>query len=95
MKYRHLIAFLTPLAFAVPAMAWSDDARDRFTQECVMAVEAEHGANKARSYCDCAADNVSQEFSEEELEAMGVQAGIDPAVEERLVAASSSCLDQL
>ncbi|HDZ55054.1 MAG TPA: hypothetical protein ENI17_16225 [Pseudomonas xinjiangensis] len=92
MRHRHLIAFLTPLVFALPAAAdWPEGAKDRFVQECIASAQANNSAVQAQSYCACAADKVSSEFSEAELEAMGRQSPMADGMRQRLVEASRSC----
>lgn len=92
---RHLIAFLAPLAFALPAFAqWPDNARDNFIAECVATTELEHSSAKARAFCDCAANEVAKDLSTDELEAMAGEA-VDPAIQERLITAAQRCTDEL
>ncbi len=92
---RHLIAFLTPLAFALPAFAdWPDNARENFVAECVETTQLEHSSVKAETFCGCAADEVAKDLSTQELEAMGGDA-VDPAIQERLIAAAQSCTSEL
>lgn len=92
MKYRHLIALLFPLAIALPASAeWPEGAKAPFVAECVEGAQAEHSAAKAKEFCECAADEVSSEFSTAELEEMGSQQEIDPEMRQRLIDASKRC----
>lgn len=92
---RHLIAFLTPLAFALPAFAdWPENARENFVAECVETAQLEHSSAKAETFCGCAADEVAKDLSTDELEAMGGEA-VDPAIQERLIAAAKSCNSEL
>ncbi|SDI72893.1 hypothetical protein SAMN05216588_12327 [Pseudomonas flavescens] len=94
MSYRHLIALFAPLAFALPAVAaepWSPEAKSTFVQECVKGAQSGHSKAQLTAFCDCAADKVSQEFSEAEMAEMGKQVPPDPALQKRLVTASSSC----
>lgn len=92
---RHFIAFLTPLVFALPAAAdWPNVARTGFVAECVESAALEHTAATAQAFCECAADRVSNEFSAAELETLSSGA-VDPAVQQRLIDASSSCAGEL
>ncbi|WP_022963719.1 hypothetical protein [Halopseudomonas pelagia] len=92
---RQLIAFLAPLAFALPAFAdWPDNARDNFISECVETTQLEHSPAKAQAFCECAADEVEKDLSSDELEAMGGEA-VDPAIQERLITAAQSCTNEL
>lgn len=93
MRYRHLIALFAPLAFAVPVVAaeWAPDAKATFVRECVNGAQGEHTPAQLQAFCGCAADKVSSEFSEAEMQAMSRQSPPDPALQQRLVSASSSC----
>lgn len=94
MHYRHLLMIIAPMAFALPASAdWPTGARVNFVAECMENSQAELDAPVAKMFCECAADEVSKVFSEEELEAMG--SGIDPTLEERLIQTTRSCADKL
>lgn len=94
MRYHRLIMFAIPLAFALPAAAdWPTGARVNFVAECMENSQAELDAPVAKVFCECAADEVSKAFSEEELKAMG--SGIDPALEERLIQTTRSCANQI
>ena len=70
MTYRHLLALALPLAVALPVSAaeWSDDAKTEFVQQCIAGAPAVYEEPQLRAYCDCAATNVSKEFSEAELQ---------------------------
>jgi hypothetical protein len=93
MSYRHLIALFLPLAFALPATAadWPAGAKTEFVNECVAGAQSSHSKERLQAFCECAADKVSQEFSDAELEAMRSQSQLDPALQQRLVTASNSC----
>lgn len=92
---RHLIAFIAPLAFALPAFAdWPDNARASFISECVETTQLEHSSTKAQSFCNCAADEVARDLSSDELQSMGSEA-VDPAIQERLITAAQSCTTEL
>ncbi|UCJ17354.1 hypothetical protein K5Q02_02925 [Pseudomonas sp. MM211] len=94
MSYRHLIALLAPLAFALPAVAaepWSPEAKSTFVQECVKGAQSGHSQEQLTAFCDCAATKVSEEFSEAEMAEMSKQVPPDAALQQRLVTASSSC----
>lgn len=92
MKYRHLIALLFPLAVALPASAeWPEGAKAPFVAECIEGAQAEHSAAKAKAFCECAAGEVSSEFSTSELEEMGSQDAIDQGTRQRLIEASRRC----
>lgn len=97
MTYRHLLAFALPLAVALPVSAaeWSAQATNEFVQQCVAGAPQGYGEAQLKAYCDCAADKVSAEFSEAELQALTQQSPPDPAMQQRLVTASSSCSDEL
>ncbi|MFO7705603.1 MAG: hypothetical protein R6V43_10805 [Halopseudomonas sp.] len=92
---RHLIAFIAPLAFTVPAFAeWPDNARENFIAECVASTQLEHSSAKAQSFCECAADEVAKDLNPDELEAMAGET-IDPALQERLITAAQRCTGEL
>lgn len=92
---RHLIAFLTPLAFALPAVAdWPENARSNFISECVQTTQMDHSSVKAENFCGCAADAVAKDLSRDELQSMGGEAP-DPAVQQRLIDAAQSCTSEL
>ncbi|UFQ97436.1 hypothetical protein [Pseudomonas wenzhouensis] len=97
MTYRHLLALALPLAVALPVSAaeWSDKAKTEFVQQCIAGAPAGYEEAQLRAYCECAANKVSQAFSEEELQAMSRQTPPDPAMQQRLVNASSSCSGNL
>ncbi|WAJ37076.1 hypothetical protein OU800_21105 [Pseudomonas sp. GOM7] len=97
MPYRHLLAAALPLVLALPVSAaeWSDKAKNDFVQQCINGAPAGYEEPQLRAYCDCAATKVSEEFSEEELEAMSRQSPPDQAMQQRLVKASSSCSGEL
>lgn len=97
MTYRHLLAIALPLVVAVPASAaeWSDNAKTEFVQQCIAGAPAGYEEPQLRAYCDCAATKVSQEFSEAELQKISRQSPPDPAMQQRLVNASSSCAGKL
>lgn len=92
MKYRYLIALFFPLAVALPASAdWPEGAKAPFVAECVEGAQAEHSAAKAKAFCECAAGEVSSEFSTSELEQMGTQQSVDEDSRQRLIEASRRC----
>jgi hypothetical protein len=97
MRYLKLLTAGAALAMALPALAadWTPQARTAFVQQCVSGAQGSHGKEQLQSYCECAADKVSAEFSEEEIQNMGTQGASDPKVRERLMAASSSCNSNL
>lgn len=97
MTYRHLLALALPLAVALPGSAaeWSAQAKNEFVQQCVAGAPAGYEDAQLKAYCDCAADKVSAEFSEAELQEMSRQSPPDPAMQQRLVNASSSCGEKL
>lgn len=97
MSYRHLIALFVPLAFALPATAadWPAGAKAQFAKECVASAQSGHDKAQLQAYCECAADKISGEFSEAELQEMGRQTPPDPAMQQRLISASSSCSSKL
>ena len=98
MNYRYLVAVFAPLAFALPAAAaeeWPAGAKAEFARECVASAQTDHSKAQLQAYCECAADKVSSQFSEAELQAMGRQSSPDPAIQQRLLQASSSCTGKL
>lgn len=97
MTYRHLLAVALPLALALPVCAaeWSEQAKTDFVQQCIAGAPAGYEEPQLRAYCDCAATRVSQEFGEEELQALSPQSPPDKAMQQRLVKASSSCSGEL
>lgn len=97
MTYRHLLALALPLAVALPVSAaeWSDKAKTEFVQQCIAGAPAGYEEPQLRAYCECAANKVSQAFSEEEMQAMSRQTPPDQAMQQRLVKASSSCSGEL
>jgi hypothetical protein len=97
MTYRHLLAVALPLALALPVSAaeWSDKAKSDFVQQCIAGAPAGYEEPQLRAYCDCAATRVSEEFSEQELQAMSRQSPPDAALQQRLVKASSTCSGEL
>lgn len=99
MRYAPLIACFVPLALALSAHAgqWPAGAKEQFTQQCVDGAKANVPASKALAYCDCAAEQVGNEFTTEELASMqGKPAStISPATRERLGKASTRCLAKL
>lgn len=98
MNYRHLIAFFAPLAFALPAVAaepWPAGAKTAFVKECVAGAPKGHDTSNLKAYCECAAEKVSGEFSEAEMQAMAAQSTPDAAMQQRLIAASAGCESNL
>jgi len=98
MNYRHLIAFFLPLAFALPsaaAQSWPAGAKAEFVKECVAGAPEGHDTSNLKAYCECAAEKVSAEFSEAEMQAMASQSTPDPAMQQRLIKASGSCESNL
>ncbi|TBU87544.1 hypothetical protein [Phytopseudomonas dryadis] len=98
MSYRHLIALFAPLAFVLPAAAaepWTPQAKATFVQECVKGAQSDHSQAQLTAFCDCAATKVSEEFSEAEMVEMSRQSPPDPALQQRLMTASSSCNEKL
>lgn len=97
MTYRHLLAVALPLVLALPVSAaeWSDKAKSDFVQQCIAGAPAGYEEPQLRAYCDCAATRVSEEFSEQELQAMSRQSPPDTALQQRLVKASSTCSGEL
>ncbi|GIZ12613.1 hypothetical protein [Pseudomonas sp. NCCP-436] len=97
MPYRHLLALALPFSIVLSAGAaeWSAQARSEFVQQCVAGAPTGYQEAKLKAYCDCAADKVSAEFSESELQAMTRQSPMDPAMQQRLQKASGSCATKL
>lgn len=77
------------------AADWPDAARKQFVDECVRSADDNTPANKARAYCDCSAEQVSQEFSDAEIRQLQGQASLDERTRERLGQAASQCLHHL
>ncbi|PAU59712.1 hypothetical protein BZL41_16400 [Pseudomonas sp. PIC25] len=97
MRYHPLLALFASLAVTLPAVAadWPAGGKADFIKECVASSKATHGEDAAKDYCECAADKVSDEFSEAEMEELHSKTGITPQMQQRLVSASSSCLSEL
>ena len=96
MRYLKLITASAALAFALPAAAdWTPQARSAFVQQCVSGAQGSHGSDQLQAYCECAADRVSAEFSEKEVQEMGSQGASTPEVRQRLMNASASCNSHL
>ena len=57
--------------------------------------QSSHSPEQLQAYCECAADAVIEEFSEAEMQAMNRQSPPDPALQQRLVNASSGCRARL
>lgn len=93
MNHRRLIALFAPLAFILPAAAaeWPPQAQAAFVKECVANAQSNHSAAQLQAYCECAADKVSKEFSEAEMQEINRQSPPDPALQQRLMEASSVC----
>lgn len=90
MRYRPLILLVTSTVFAMPAAAdWPSGARTGFVAECIENSQATHDASRAKAFCECAADQASEEFTEAELEQMSQ--GMDRQMEERLIETARSC----
>ena len=92
---------LAVLSFALlgsaPLLAadWPDVARKQFVDECVGSADANTPPGKARAYCECSAEQVSQEFSDAEIRQLQGQAELDERTRERLGQAASQCLHHL
>jgi hypothetical protein len=99
MRYASLIALAAPLfvAFSANAAQWPAGAKEEFTSQCVTSAKANVPAEKAETYCGCAAEKVGMEFSSAEIQAMQDKKGTDvtPEMKERLGKASNSCLHYL
>ena len=94
MRYRHLLILATPFAFALPAAAdWPTGARTGFVAECMENSQASHQAERAKAFCECAADEASKEFSEAELEQMS--RGMNRDMEQRLIETAQRCAPKL
>lgn len=91
MSYRHLLAFFAPVLLVLPVTAaqWPAAAKTEFARECVASAQVQHSQAKLQAYCECAAEQVSADFTEAELQAMGDQP--DAAMQERLLASSGRC----
>ena len=94
MRTRQLLVFTTALAFALPAVAdWPSGARTGFVAECIENAQASHDARQAKLFCECAADEASNEFSQAELEQMSQ--GMNGEMEQRLIESARSCSGNL
>ncbi|WP_304639138.1 hypothetical protein [Pseudomonas sp.] len=93
MKMHRLLILALPLAVALPATAasWPDGAQEQFIEQCMANLDSP----QAQAFCRCAADEVADEFSQAELEAMGTQLEVDPEMRQRLISASGRCEGQL
>ncbi len=93
MKLHRLFALALPLAVILPSTAasWPDGAEEQFIEQCM----ANLNSPQAQEFCRCAADEVSDEFTQAELEAMGTQLEVDPEMRQRLITASGRCEGQL
>lgn len=93
MKLHRLFAFIIPLAVALPGVSatWPEGAEEQFVEQCM----ANLSSPQSQAFCRCAADEVSEEFTQAELEAMGQQLEVDPQMRQRLIDASSRCEGQL
>ncbi len=97
MNHRHLLAFALSLAVALPLSAaeWTAQAKTEFVQHCINGAPAGYEQPQLQAYCDCAADKVSREFSEAEVQAISRQSPPDAALQQRLVDASGNCAGKL
>lgn len=94
MRNRQLLVLATSLAFTLPAIAdWPSGARNGFVAECIENAQASHDAQKAKTFCECAADEASNEFNQAELEQMSQ--GMNGEMEQRLIESARSCSGNL
>jgi hypothetical protein len=93
MKSLRVLVLALPFAMVLPATAasWPDGAEDQFIEQCMANLDSA----QAQAFCRCAADEVADEFTQAELEAMGTQLEVDPTMRQRLIDASSRCESQL
>lgn len=92
MNHRHLLAFVLPLAVALPLSAadWSPEAKNQFIQECINGAPAGYEQPQLQAYCDCAAEEVSGEFNDDEMQALSGTTA-DKALQQRMTKITSVC----
>ncbi|WP_285960215.1 hypothetical protein [Pseudomonas tohonis] len=98
MRYPYLIALAAPWLVSLSAQAaeWPAGERDHFVKECMAGAQAQVGADKLQKYCGCAADRVSAEFSQAELDELKAQkTPLPKTTHERLLSVTNKCLTQL
>ena len=97
MNQRHLLAFVLPLAVALPLSAaeWTPEAKSQFIKECINGAPAGYEQPQLEAYCDCAAEEVSGEFSESEMQALTSQSPADTAFQERMTQVTSTCSSRI
>ncbi|MBF0675078.1 MULTISPECIES: hypothetical protein [unclassified Pseudomonas] len=97
MRAMSLTALFIPLLFSAPLMAgeWPAGAKNQFISECQSSATAGTPPAKSKAYCSCAADRVSDEFSDEEIKQLQGQSALDATTRERLGRAASACLSHL
>lgn len=97
MNHRHLLALALPLAVALPLSAaeWSSQARSEFIQECINGAPAGYEQPQLEAYCDCAAEQVSGEFSESEIQSLSHQSPADAALQERMTKVTGTCSSRI
>ncbi|MGA6105730.1 hypothetical protein ABS648_02600 [Pseudomonas solani] len=98
MRYPYLLALAAPLLVSLSANAaeWAPGERDHFVKECAAGAQAQVSPDKLQKYCGCAADKVSAEFSQAELNELKAQkTPLPKATHERLLSVTNQCLPQL
>ncbi len=97
MRAISLTALFIPLLLSAPLMAgeWPAGAKNQFIDECQRSATAGTPPAKSKAYCTCAADRVSDEFSDEEIQQLQGQRQLDATTQERLGRAASACLSHL
>jgi len=95
MSFYRLIGFVAPLVLALPLTAqaaWPEGVRDTYMQECLVTAKTAVGAEQAKVHCECAADVISKEFSEAEINTLNKPQKTAPMeLQNRLIAAVGTC----
>lgn len=97
MRIPSLAILSLSLLGSAPLLAanWSEAARMQFINECVGGADSNTPPAKARAYCECSAERVSNEFSDAEIRQLQGQESLDDRTRERLGGAASQCLHHL
>jgi hypothetical protein len=97
MRAMSLTALFIPLMLSAPLMAgeWPAGAKSQFISECQRSATAGTPPAKSEAYCTCAAERVSDEFSDAEIKQLQGENALDADTRERLGQAASACLSHL